>query len=143
MQGEFLARAVSWVITEKNGKKRVELKFKLEGSNTFVTYFGYFVGGGTKITLEALEACGWNGRTLKDLSGCGKNMVRLMIEEETWTDDVGEVKTADKVKWVNPVALADVVSSDALDELDALILGRKSEPRPDEPEPYSDPFAEA
>ena len=84
-----------------SGAEFVALTFSIvEGSEAgeTVQWRGYCTEKAHERTIESLRHCGWSGGDITDLTGIDRNMVQLVIEDDTW-----EGKTRPKVKWVNAI----------------------------------------
>lgn len=110
----------------KNGKDVIRLAFKVEPGEKdehgkdvggqIVLMDGNLSGGGLDITLDALRRCGWTGDGLpaqerliaiadNDVvaSGCGKNLVRLVVFDDTFTPEGKDPITRIRCKYVNAI----------------------------------------
>lgn len=98
--GEHKARALSAALsTLKNGSQFAEVIFSLiEGGE--ITWAGWFGDDQKKNTwtIEALRHCGWRGDDLTDLTGIDRNLVMLVIE-----NDSKDGHTRSKVRYVNRI----------------------------------------
>lgn len=95
--GRYKAKATDAKLAyTAGGREQVVLKFKTECGH-FLTYYGSFSDKAYRFTFGALEACGWIGDDITDLSGVTNNEVSLVVELEP--DNNGTMRP--KVRWVN------------------------------------------
>lgn len=108
-KGNYKARAVNgtatWGESKTKGTKCVGLEFEVtEGPSKGqrVPWTGYLTEATKDRTLEALVLCGCEDVTT--FEGIDANEVLIVVEEETYTTNDGEVKTVSRVAWVNDPA---------------------------------------
>ncbi len=112
--GKYLATAIGGAMgTDKNGKLRIGVQFKIKDSTETIWWTGGFHGStpekqekAVEMTSKTLALVDYNDdvepkeqfgpeqfRTQKE--------VELEIEEQEYTNDKGEAKKSMRVKWVN------------------------------------------
>lgn len=102
--------------SKSKGTPHVFVLFEIaEGENKGqrVGWEGWLTPDSQERTFESLTYCGWDGKSLKDLSTIGANVVPIVVEEEKYTvdkkDDKGvvvgkEERFKSRVNWVNDPA---------------------------------------
>ncbi|HEX5659819.1 MAG TPA: hypothetical protein VFX59_21640 [Polyangiales bacterium] len=105
LAGTWPARAKEWDLgVAKSGNEQIAILFQItEGPHTGKHIQAYlsFAGGALDRTLESLRHCGWDSDSLAELDTLSNNEIELVIADEEYTTDQGEVKVTSKVSWVN------------------------------------------
>lgn len=100
--GKYRAKAVAHKYGKSStGKEQLYIDFEISSgphAGKHMPYYGFFTDLTADRTLESLEYCGWDGKSLKELKGFGSKEVELVIETET-----RDGKEYLRVKWVNGV----------------------------------------
>ena len=143
--GEYRAKAMATGLGKTSkGKPQVAIQFRLlDPPGGLINWYGYFGDASLEITYKALDACGWTGDDISDLSSITANPVEVILglAYETW-----EGKTTLKVKYINSssgVALKDKMDANEArnfaDEIKAkLILLKQNQPLADKAPPTGD-----
>src|SRR5688572_2369500 len=128
----------------KSAKKQTEMvsiTFQFVGGpneGKRIVYNGYFTEATAKRTLDSLEYCGWDGVSVKAMSGFGSKNVELVLEEEQGQD--GEMYP--RVAWVNRLFSRGpgiVYSADEVEGLDARLANINAERKRDNAEKRGEP----
>lgn len=144
-KGNHIAKPLGYVFgkSKNKGTDQVSVTFQFEGgpnSGKRMTWNGFFTEKAAERTLEALEHCGWDGSSLKAMTGFGSKNVELVIDEEPGTD--GEMYPT--IKWVNklfargPAHVYDAAEVDGLEARMASIIAKRKSERGEQKDP--DPF---
>lgn len=101
----YRAKAKEWALSEAStGTPMVVVLFNIltEGAtDSALTWRGFFTEKTTERTIEALRFMGFEGDDLTQLHGLDRDEVDLVVEDEEYTDDEGNLRTSAKVQWVN------------------------------------------
>lgn len=57
----------------------------------------------TERTTRALRTCGWEGDDLSDIKLPADNQIEIVVDDEEWEKDNGDVVTQRKIQFINPV----------------------------------------
>lgn len=105
LAGTWPARAKEWDLGyAKSGNEQIAILFQItEGPHQGKHIQAYlsFAGGALDRTLESMRHCGWSSDSLAEIDDLGNNEVELVISDEQYTTDEGELKWTSKVNWVN------------------------------------------
>lgn len=105
--GNYTARATAATLVQspKKGTPGVSVSFRIVSEcgckGESINWEGWLTPDTKARTAAALVLMGFDGT---DLGTCNRKDVALVIEDEEWTDDQGEMHTSPKVKWVNDPA---------------------------------------
>ncbi len=106
--GNYSAKAVSgeYATSSQKQTEYVSVQFQIVGGpcdGQSVYWNGYFGEKSAKRTLESLKFCGctFPGDDATNLDGLTNNLVPIVVEHDTYTNDEGEQKTRARVSWVN------------------------------------------
>ncbi len=106
-EGKYIAQPTEAALGYTNGgKEQVAVGFEIvEGPHAGhqMTWYGYFTHKTEERTLEALEACGWDGVDIADLSSVGRKRVQLVVEHER-DEKSGDFNA--RIRWVNALGIA-------------------------------------
>lgn len=108
MKGTFLARMVASESGLRESKKQGTPEFfgvfKIsEGEHQGERYGwdGWLTEKAQARTIEALILCGLTNDDLSNPQGIEDNIVAVVLDEEEYTNEAGEVKVSTRVAWVN------------------------------------------
>lgn len=145
--GTYTARAVeSGLGKTQGGKPQVAVRFQItqdgEWKGQHLTWYGYFSDKTKERTFESLEAAGWSGESLRDMSGIGSCECAIVVEHEP--DQQGMVRA--RIRWVNRIgalSIKEQLSSDEVDGLDRQLKGdllawKQQRPQQRKPAPKED-----
>lgn len=127
-KGDYRAKAIEAVLgkSSKKGTPQVAVKFELlDLPGEKITWFGYLSDAAFDITMRGLDACGFQGNDLSDLSsiiGEGAPEVVLVVEHEEY-----EGKWSARVKFINAAggpALQGALSPDEAKVFAAKLKGK-------------------
>ena len=126
-KGAYPARAREWGLgVSKTGTEQVGVMFEIlsgEYAGKRRTWYGFFTDKTVDRTLESLEHCGWNGESIKDLSGLDRNEVSIVVDHEE--DQDGNLR--ERIRWVNSqggLALKDKLDLGGVQALESRIKGK-------------------
>jgi hypothetical protein len=139
------AKAHQWG-RAKTGTELVRVEFEFTSGTVAgqsIYWDGFFTEKTQERTLESLEACGWDGASLKDLKGLGTKEVELVVELEKGNDG----NEYAKVKWVNGLnrrAVQQELDAGSLSNLEQRMKGlmlqrQQKRQQVQEKEPYDGP----
>lgn len=102
--GRYIARALRWEFGRSSrGNEQVAVVFQIasgEHAGRCLTWYGAFTEKTVERTLDSLQYCGWDGRSLREMRGMGTQDVELDVQIERSPVDQRERL---RVKWVNKV----------------------------------------
>lgn len=144
-KGNHIARPLEYVFgkSKNKGTEQVSVTFQFQGGpndGKRMTWNGWLTEKTAERTFESLEHCGWDGNSLKAMTGFGSKNVELVIEDEEGTD--GEMYPT--IKWVNklfargPGHVYGAEDVDGLEARMASILAKRKADRGEQKDP--DPF---
>ena len=115
-----VGRANAWDLrTATTGTKQIRVRFKIE-EGEYVNKNAYWTGSFTEKTyertLESMRNCGWQGDDLLELDSLGNKQVQLVVFEDEYEDQNGELKSRLVVNWVNKMGTMAVKGSMSADE---------------------------
>lgn len=130
-------RAIEWSYGKSSkGNEQIVVIFGTpEGRKA---WYGSFTEAAVDFTLEALEACGWDGRSLVKLDGMGSLDVDLCIEAEEY-----DGKVRDKIRFVNKprAGTGEALEPSGVSALEARLRAKIEERAKARGEDFKDPFA--
>jgi len=147
-KGNHVARPLEYVFgkSKNKGTDQVSVTFQFVGGandGKRITWNGFFTEKTAERTMESLEHCGWDGNSLKAMTGFGSRNVELVIDEEAGQDG----NMYPRVQWVNKLfsrGPAHVYGADEMESLDqrlaAINAERKRKRGDGVNEPNPDPF---
>ena len=142
-KGTHRARAVEWNLgVAKTGKEQIAVRFQITAGadeGLYVVWYGYFNSPeNAKRSMQSLRYCGWKGSDIFALDGLDANEVEIVVEWE-----VHEGTTRAKVRWVNEIGGAPVLSKPMSDGQRAAFAARMKGlalTMPAEPAPKHDDY---
>jgi hypothetical protein len=122
-QGTYTARAVEHAFGRTSGgKDQVAVRFEITqdgpAKGRRLTWYGYFTDKTKDRTFESLEAAGWSGEALADMSGLGSCECAIVVAHEE--DQEGMLR--ERVRWVNRIG--GLALKEELSQADVLTLDR-------------------
>jgi hypothetical protein len=100
-KGTYAARATEAGLGKTSkGSEQVAVQFEIvdgEYAGRRLTWYGYFTDKTVDRTLESLEHCGWDGKSIQDLAGITRNEVAIVVDHEP--DDKGNIRA--RIRCVN------------------------------------------
>jgi len=123
--GTYTAKAVEHGFGRTStGKDQVAIRFEITqdgpGKGRRLSWYGYFTPETKDRTFESLEAAGWEGKSLADMSGLGSTECALVIEHEPDYQDKNLVR--ERIRWVNRIG--GLALKEELSQADVLALDR-------------------
>lgn len=133
--GTHTAKVISHAWGESStGKEQLELTFSTAEGN--IRAFLYFTEGAAERSMDALENCGWDGKSLRALDGLGSIECQIVVEAEEY-----QGKQRLKVQWINKLSSSKPLPEDSLSALEKRLASKMAERRAAKGDDFRDPFA--
>lgn len=124
--GKYLANCKAWQVgRSKNGTEQIELIMHVaqndpcvEARGSWIRAFLYFSEATEERSVGSLEYLGWDGTTPIQLDP--SRTVEIVVEDEVYD---GQARA--KVKWINRVASAEVITEDKMSDREQLAFGQR------------------
>lgn len=131
-----VGRAVEWTLSKtSNGNDQIVVTFNTDKGRKL--WFGSLTEAAADYTLEGLENCGWDGRSISRLDGMGSLDVELVLDVEEY-----EGKLRERVRFVNKMRAArDPLDETGVAALEKRLAGKLAERQKAKGEDFKDPFA--